>query len=93
MGEIPKRKKNGVWRRQVARRFWELKVIGSNPISPKKSEKSGKSVKSGMSPNGRATVFGAVGESQCGFESYHSRKMKKKRRRKKGRKERKKKEC
>lgn len=27
--------KIGAWRSQVARWFWELKVIGSNPISPR----------------------------------------------------------
>ena len=31
-----------MWRSQVARRFWELKVIGSNPISPSHREKGGK---------------------------------------------------
>jgi hypothetical protein len=73
---------DGVWRRQVARRFWEPKVIGSNPISPNEHPRSyvlrptdygprgGKDLTHGVSPKGRATVFGTV---TCGFDSYHSK--------------------
>lgn len=52
-----------MWRSQVARWFWVLKVIGSNPFSPnspKKEDGEKKNKKDGIWPNGRATVFGAV---------------------------------